>query len=393
MIGSIFIEYLDAETIRFGYDSAGEVAFSQPVRVSYTQPTRIAFRHQPSALDGTRQGSIQVWVDQTSVWAAPLWSRPVDAPVWIPFSNPSFSASCRQLFTGVIHQKFNSAPVDRSDPDNIRLKINPPQGADTGTVTRQTLVTWTQDNGAEARLEIEPAGVAEAKLTWIDSHSTASVTVALRDNEATELQIIRVGTEIRLFAAQRFVLRHATAFLDGSPVRAWLGGKAAANGNQWIEFGAALPAKSALQSATDKTAGGVTLQVLLPRDKIGLGEPLVVTGPAGKADAAYIRYVSDNSVVLGFDHWGVGGAESPPITIDYDQLHTITVDFDSLHPDSTAPTGKIRIELDGTTVWEHEVRTHPHLVGSTTYGENTIGLSTAGPRFTGVILSTQISPR
>lgn len=388
---AIFIEYIDAETIRLGYDSSGEVAFSRPVAVSFENPVRIGYRHEPSARDGTRQGLIQVWINQRLAWAAPLWSRPVEDPVWLPFTNPAFSASARQLFTGVIHEEYPSKPNAEPEPTDLLIPLDYGITGRSPREGRQALLTWTQASGASALLESEAVNERSLRLRLTDSLASSEATIERNADTPSHLRIIRTGSEIAVFLGPRPVLRHTSPFFEGPSIKTWLGGKDAASDGRVPEYGGA-PARTEspdLRTVRTPRVGPVTFQLLLPKNRTGQAEPLLVAGPAGRADAVYVRYASDTSLILGLDHWGVGGIESPPIPTDYQELQTLTIDFDALHADPARRSGRIRATLNGTVVWEAKADNYPYTAEPTAYGENPIGVSSCGPTFNGLLLSVQ----
>ena len=59
--------------------------------------------------------------------------------------------------------------------------------------------------------------------------------------------------------------------------------------------------------------GAVHLTLQLPWKIPPGSEPLLVTGRTGAADVVYVHYLTDRSLQVGFDEWGVGGGESAPI--------------------------------------------------------------------------------
>ena len=388
---AIFIEYVDAETIRLGYDSSGEVAFSRPIAVSFENPVRIGYRHEPSARDRTRQGLIQVWINESLAWAAPLWSRPVEDPVWLPFTNPAFSSSARQLFTGVIHEEYASTPSEEPEAADLLIPLNPGSPGSPPLDGRQSLLTWTQASGASALLESEAINGSSFLLRLTDPLLSTEAGIEVTSQIPSQVRVIRTGSEIVVFIGPRPVLRHSSPFFEGSPIRTWLGGKESADDARIPEYGGA-PARLMapdLRTAQAPRRGPVTYQLLLPKNRTGYADPLLVAGPAGRADAVYVRYASDASLILGLDHWGVGGIESSPIPVDYEELHTLTIDFDALQADAARRIGRIRATLNGRVIWDAKTDSYPYTPEPTAYGENPIGVSSCGPAFTGLLLSVQ----
>ena len=140
----------------------------------------------------------------------------------------------------------------------------------------------------------------------------------------------------------------------------------------------------------------VSLLLLFPRHAIGRSEPLVVTGRPGAGDFVYVRYDDQGRVRFGFDHWGVSGTLSDPIEIDSAAAHRIEVMMGSLYPDAASTDQpplprerRVVVTMDGRTVLTADRLCHPSLPRELYIGENPIGGSTCGERFTGRLLLVQ----
>lgn len=131
----------------------------------------------------------------------------------------------------------------------------------------------------------------------------------------------------------------------------------------------------------------IQMQLRFPTAMLGVCEPLLTTGVTGKGDGLYVRYVDGEHVRLGFDHWGVGGFESPPLPIDYDSEHDLTIAMGSLLAKGNPGRGRLRVTLDGKVVIDAAQGFHPTSANEVAIGLNEIGLSTAAAAFTGQILS------
>jgi hypothetical protein len=137
--------------------------------------------------------------------------------------------------------------------------------------------------------------------------------------------------------------------------------------------------------------GAVQMSVVFPLSVLGTNEPLVVTGESGAGDFIYVRYVDAAHVVIGFDHWGIGGVVSPPIEIAYGETHALTVTLGSLYPAGSAlqAARQVRVTLDGRTVLSGAHDSYPSSSAEIEIGKNQIGGSTCGPSFSGRIVSLQ----
>jgi hypothetical protein len=145
--------------------------------------------------------------------------------------------------------------------------------------------------------------------------------------------------------------------------------------------------------------GPFRLVVLFPNGKSGASEPLVVTGRTSKGDVVYVKYTNSGQVQFAYDHWGVGGTMSEPITVDYAKPHELEIGLGSLYPErqdaawmNLPADVRLRlrqqatVRLDGAAVWACKSPAYPSSPGDIRVGENRIGASSCAPDFTGQIL-------
>jgi hypothetical protein len=150
--------------------------------------------------------------------------------------------------------------------------------------------------------------------------------------------------------------------------------------------------RTPLQRPVDLTpqAGVVEMAVVLPKDRIGLREPLVVTGTTGRGDIFYVEYLDQSHVRFVLDHWGVGAVESGPVTVTPDYIQIVEIAMGSLFPpDDKAMKNRLVVRVNGDTVLDRATAFHDVPLSTQTLGTNTIGGSTCGPAFTGKIVSVQ----
>jgi len=145
--------------------------------------------------------------------------------------------------------------------------------------------------------------------------------------------------------------------------------------------------------------GPVRLEVRFPTAVPALPEPLIVTGRTGKGDFIYVRYLTENRIRFGFDHWGVDGGESPPVVVEPGREHWIGISFGGLLPAADSQLyrqepqwlrlrASLVVSLDGRPVFVTPLAAHPTQPGQITLGTNFIGGSTTAANFTGQIYST-----
>jgi len=144
-------------------------------------------------------------------------------------------------------------------------------------------------------------------------------------------------------------------------------------------------------------SGPVLIRLRFPRGRAGQSEPLVTTGVTGAGDTVYIYYESDTRVGFGFDHWGAGGPLSDPFEINPDQAQEIVLSMGSMLP-SPAGSGpdayatlrrQCLIFLNGKLALKWSGKFYPASQSQISVGVNAIGGSTAGPKFSGVILQVE----
>jgi hypothetical protein len=159
----------------------------------------------------------------------------------------------------------------------------------------------------------------------------------------------------------------------------------------------AFPYEALASWTAPKALGPVDLAIRFPIGREGASEPIVTTGRTGAGDFVYARYLSGGRVIFGFDHWGIFGAEGDPVALDYSVTHRLEVRMASLFSprDLTGgkrrmtPANRVEVRLDGRVVLQSQSRCYPTGLEDIRIGANAIGGSTAGPKFTGQILSVR----
>jgi hypothetical protein len=137
-----------------------------------------------------------------------------------------------------------------------------------------------------------------------------------------------------------------------------------------------------------RTDGAVSLVLLLPRNRLGRSEPLVVTGQPGAGDFIYVTYSDATHIRFGVDHWGRFARLSDAQPIDYSIPHLIKVSFGPLDPRSPAlASSDLQVELDNRVVFlVHPFAAYPTRPAAIAIGRNPIGGSTCEAEFTGATL-------
>ena len=148
-------------------------------------------------------------------------------------------------------------------------------------------------------------------------------------------------------------------------------------------------APEAAPTATVEEYGPMGLKLMLPPFTGPRSEPLVCSGATGRGDLVYIKYEDAQTVVFGYDHWGVGGFESEPVKVTPDQEIDLIIDYGALHPPGAPGPRNVMVQVDGKKVLDKPGQFYAVPSDSVAVGTNPIGASTASAAFTGVVRQQQ----
>lgn len=145
--------------------------------------------------------------------------------------------------------------------------------------------------------------------------------------------------------------------------------------------------------------GPLKIELVLPKNRTGKLEPLLVTGLSFRADFLYIYYKDEAHIQIGFEHTSYGGPMSPPLEVDFDRPHVIEVEMGSLYPPvdhpyydgkSAAEISRLKrtllVKLDGRVVHSGDYDFYDSSPGDVSVGRNPVS-EAFGRRFTGVVRS------
>ena len=178
---------------------------------------------------------------------------------------------------------------------------------------------------------------------------------------------------------------------------------------KWWLLGAATAITAAAWAAgawqrQHAAVGPIVMKVVFPRDFWQGSQPLVVTGKPHAGTFVYVRYDDPRHLRIGTDVWGLLGKLSEPVEVDYYAVHQIEISTGALYPpdhpavralppaEREALRQQLRVVLDGRMVLDETVQQYDTKLSEITVGENRIGGSNAGIRFTGTILDVHRGP-
>ena len=117
---------------------------------------------------------------------------------------------------------------------------------------------------------------------------------------------------------------------------------------------------------------GVTFAAAQP----GQADPILVSGATGIGDFVYLRHLSADTAVVGYDCWGRGGPVSQPCRVQNGRRHEVVVTAPML---GRQPSPRLRVIWDGVTVLDQDVLFHAHNRNEVFLGSNPIGGTSCGP--------------
>ncbi|HEX7632306.1 MAG TPA: hypothetical protein VF388_09245, partial [Lacunisphaera sp.] len=167
------------------------------------------------------------------------------------------------------------------------------------------------------------------------------------------------------------------------------------------------PAESATGHPDSTAYGALRLRIQLPGTPGVRPEPLAVLGKPGAAMLAYIRPEAGGRFVVGLEFWSVGTIESAPVTIDpaTGGVADLVIAAPVLFPaagdprwSSTTPArqqsllSRVTVTWNNQTILDQPAPVYPMDPIDLTWGENPVGGSFVGSKFSGRILQTGREP-
>ena len=414
----VFLAYTDEGHIRIGVDIWGYLHLSDPVSVDYDQeqdlvvsggmlypPGDPAVRALSPFMQNRLRGELRVELNGRTVLVE---------------TRPTFESKPDQITIGVT--KIGGSMVERRFTGKIlqvaRLPMPLAVVRSNRPLRLQLILPANSEGLTEPLLTAETApGTHELfYITYLAGNRIVlghDAIVGVRTEGPAQraepgrihtLDFLTRGKDLALvFDGRDALLLPGKALAPGHVEMARLGFDAEDSGITGARFTGAMlaPVSSASTQPSPSGApdGPFRLVAMLPSGKTGAAEPLVVTGKAGKGDLVFIKYTDPRHVQFGYDHWGVGGGSSEPIAIDYSQPHEIEIGLGSLYAERKDASwmglpadvrerlrNQVTVRLDGVPVWQTNSPAYPSEPSDIRVGQNLIGASSCGERFTGEIL-------
>jgi hypothetical protein len=131
---------------------------------------------------------------------------------------------------------------------------------------------------------------------------------------------------------------------------------------------------------------------MLPRDRIGKIEPLIVTGRPEQGDFVIVEYMDASTVRFALDHWGGTMVRSDPVPWDFSRPHELEIAMESLNPPVTLERvlrGGFEIRIDGHRAWQTATETFRVEPEEMIVGRNVIGGTSCDAKFSGQVLAAE----
>lgn len=146
------------------------------------------------------------------------------------------------------------------------------------------------------------------------------------------------------------------------------------------------------------------IDVVLPVNVFGIGQPLLASGVTGQGNLLLIEALAQNEVRFGLDQWGAGLTHSRLLTIDTSHPHRIEVfvgpqvtrqklpqDWGIAAAQLSRAASLLQVWLDGQLVWSIPVQTNQQTYGHVDVGTNSQGFSTATSVYSGSLKNLPLS--
>jgi hypothetical protein len=147
---------------------------------------------------------------------------------------------------------------------------------------------------------------------------------------------------------------------------------------------------SLIKDQNKKYLGPVILKVKFNL-RTGESEPLLSTGKEAAGDTVYIKYLSDMTAQISYDHWGVEGFPGELFPVDSEKTYILEISFGSFYPgaDLGSLNRNVTVKVDGKVVLDRPAGFHPTSIEQIVIGKNQAACGVCGPQFNGQILESR----
>ncbi len=389
------IQYTRPGVVRFVHDQLGAGASWSNEIATNTGGQHVLEIELPGASDrfdrseGLATGpaeKLRVAWDGIHVFDSPVPPRPVSAANMLIGMSEWSSVASRPLFGGSMAFPPRLEAMAETGPGTLDFDLN----SDTELIGDVGLLArWDRPDGRAAALlwsrvpqqQAIRLGWAEGKTVfWAQRSVPAATKVQLRIPSDGPMHATAVDPHgwLEIYGGELLLLARPSEFFAAGPV-----GGVAIRPNLWHHENAAA------NVSDNALPGRVAIGFYLPTGDTFISHPLLSVGVAGAADSIFLRRTPDQRYVVGVDHWGYGGPESPAIELSPDDVHRVVIELGTLFEHAEVPPDRARIWIDGRLVLETRANFYAAKLDTVAIGQNPAGMSTSGPAFGGTLTSIQ----
>lgn len=149
------------------------------------------------------------------------------------------------------------------------------------------------------------------------------------------------------------------------------------------------------QSPARSAGGTLLLRLVMPPGEKGSWQPLLTIGGAGASDALSFAFVDVNTIQLRFEHRGSALLLGPVIDLGRSPGHDVEIDLPSFAVGSfgRAAHGEILVRWDGVVALRGTTAAFDFTPDQIVFGERPSDSAMTDPRFGGVLVSREWTPR
>ncbi|MEI8088729.1 MAG: hypothetical protein WCG63_03955 [Opitutaceae bacterium] len=409
----LFVHYLSNDKLRFGYEhtsyggSTGDAVKVVPGQIYtlvidfgslYPPAAHPYFSNMPIAQARMRQRSIRVTLDGVEVLHK--YAELYDAVSRLPDIGQSADrVAFKEPFTGEIkgwRVLPEAAPVIRADQFGPLL-ITAQFPAFTGVRSEPLVSSGEKGKGDLLYVKYLAAdsvvfgydhwGVGEFETPPLSVNPLSAQLIGVDYGALYEPGLGKGRNRIIVRLNGQVVVNHGAAFHECLPNTVQVGANLIGASTADPVFTGVILQQEREKPVQINEFGPISIKAKLPVFNGVKSEPIVSSGESGKGDLIYVKYLDANTIVFGYDHWGVGGFETQPLHIDGAAVQIIGVDYGALYPRGTSQAhDRVVLRLNGQVVADKAAQYHICEPDTVVVGANLIGASTSSSAFSGVVI-------